>query len=69
MLPPATSISANRLTYSTARFCVPTLSARQILTHPVHLLSYGFGAGLSPKAPGTMGIQPASATALLSVPR
>jgi len=43
---------ANR---SNARLCVPHLNARQILTHPVHLLSYGFGAGLSPKAPGTMG--------------
>ncbi len=26
-----------------------------ILTNPVHLLSFGFGSGLSPKAPGTMG--------------
>ncbi|HEX4300770.1 MAG TPA: phosphatidylglycerophosphatase A [Gammaproteobacteria bacterium] len=31
------------------------LTARQVFTHPVHLLAYGFGAGLSPKAPGTMG--------------
>src|SRR5690242_947549 len=31
------------------------LSARQVFTHPVHLLAYGFGAGLSPKAPGTAG--------------
>jgi len=31
------------------------LSAREVFTHPVHLLAYGFGAGLSPKAPGTMG--------------
>lgn len=31
------------------------LSARQVFTHPVHLLAYGFGAGLIPKAPGTMG--------------
>jgi len=31
------------------------LSARQVFTHPVHFLAYGFGAGLSPKAPGTMG--------------
>lgn len=28
---------------------------RFILTHPVHLLSFGFGTGLSPKAPGTVG--------------
>jgi phosphatidylglycerophosphatase A len=32
-----------------------SLSARQVFTHPVHFLAYGFGAGLSPKAPGTMG--------------
>jgi len=31
------------------------LSVRQVFTHPVHLLAYGFGAGLAPKAPGTMG--------------
>jgi phosphatidylglycerophosphatase A len=31
------------------------LSARQVFTHPVHLLAYGFGAGLAPKAPGTAG--------------
>jgi phosphatidylglycerophosphatase A len=26
-----------------------------VLTNPIHLLSFGFGSGLSPKAPGTMG--------------
>ncbi|MGD9843518.1 MAG: phosphatidylglycerophosphatase A [Steroidobacteraceae bacterium] len=26
-----------------------------ILRDPVHLLAFGFGSGLSPKAPGTMG--------------
>jgi len=31
------------------------LTARQVFTHPIHFLAYGFGAGLSPKAPGTMG--------------
>ncbi|HEU5398052.1 MAG TPA: phosphatidylglycerophosphatase A [Gammaproteobacteria bacterium] len=31
------------------------LSARQVFTNPIHFLAYGFGAGLSPKAPGTMG--------------
>ena len=31
------------------------LSARQVFTNSVHFLAYGFGAGLSPKAPGTMG--------------
>jgi len=32
-----------------------TLTPRQVFTHPVVLLAYGFGAGLSPKAPGTLG--------------
>jgi phosphatidylglycerophosphatase A len=31
------------------------LTARQVFTHPVHFLAYGFGTGLAPKAPGTMG--------------
>ncbi|MFK7815241.1 MAG: phosphatidylglycerophosphatase A [Gammaproteobacteria bacterium] len=26
-----------------------------VLRNPIHLLSFGFGSGLSPKAPGTMG--------------
>ncbi|MFB0988613.1 MAG: phosphatidylglycerophosphatase A, partial [Gammaproteobacteria bacterium] len=30
-------------------------SNRAILANPIHLLAFGFGAGLSPKAPGTMG--------------
>ncbi|MCW8877113.1 MAG: phosphatidylglycerophosphatase A [Kangiellaceae bacterium] len=28
---------------------------KQVLTHPVHFLAFGFGSGLSPKAPGTCG--------------
>ena len=31
------------------------LTAKQVFTNPIHFLAYGFGAGLSPKAPGTMG--------------
>ena len=31
------------------------LSARHVFTNPIHFLAYGFGAGLSPKAPGTLG--------------
>jgi phosphatidylglycerophosphatase A len=27
----------------------------QVLTNPIHFLAFGFGAGLSPKAPGTVG--------------
>jgi len=29
--------------------------AKPVMTNPVHFLAFGFGAGLSPKAPGTMG--------------
>jgi phosphatidylglycerophosphatase A len=32
-----------------------TPSFKQLLSHPVHLLAFGFGSGLSTKAPGTMG--------------
>jgi len=32
-----------------------TLTAKQVFSNPIHFLAYGFGAGLSPKAPGTMG--------------
>ncbi|MGS2722807.1 phosphatidylglycerophosphatase A family protein [Porticoccus sp. GXU_MW_L64] len=31
------------------------LSFSQLLKNPVHLLAFGFGSGLSPKAPGTVG--------------
>ncbi|HEV2321086.1 MAG TPA: phosphatidylglycerophosphatase A [Gammaproteobacteria bacterium] len=31
------------------------LKPGQVFGHPIHFLAYGFGAGLSPKAPGTMG--------------
>lgn len=30
-------------------------SNKEILAKPIHLLAFGFGAGLSPKAPGTVG--------------
>ncbi len=30
-------------------------SPTSLLTNPVHLLAFGFGSGLSPRAPGTMG--------------
>ncbi len=32
-----------------------TDSFRALLRHPVHWLAFGFGSGLSPKAPGTVG--------------
>ena len=32
-----------------------TPSFNQLLKNPVHFLAFGFGSGLSPKAPGTMG--------------
>ena len=28
---------------------------RKVFSHPLHWIAFGFGAGLSPKAPGTMG--------------
>jgi len=31
------------------------ISARTVMTDPVHLLAFGFGLGLSPVAPGTVG--------------
>lgn len=31
------------------------LTARQVFSHPVHFLAYGFGSGLSPVGPGTAG--------------
>ncbi|MEH6558356.1 MAG: phosphatidylglycerophosphatase A [Oceanicoccus sp.] len=32
-----------------------TISARKILSNPIHCLAFGFGSGLAPKAPGTFG--------------
>jgi phosphatidylglycerophosphatase A len=32
-----------------------TQSAARILSNPIHCMAFGFGAGLSPKAPGTVG--------------
>ena len=31
------------------------ISARTVMTDPVHWLAFGFGLGLAPKAPGTVG--------------
>lgn len=33
----------------------PRPPARDVFTNPVHLVAFGFGAGLSPNAPGTVG--------------
>lgn len=33
----------------------PRQLARKVFKSPVHLLAFGFGAGLAPKAPGTVG--------------
>lgn len=33
----------------------PMPSARTVFTDPVHCLAFGFGLGLSPRAPGTVG--------------
>ncbi|MCC7005887.1 MAG: phosphatidylglycerophosphatase A, partial [Ottowia sp.] len=29
-------------------------NGRMMLRHPAHLLAFGFGVGLSPRAPGTL---------------
>ena len=42
--------------------------ARTVLTDPVHLLAFGFGTGLAPKAPGTVGSLPGIALAWLTLP-
>ncbi|MES2885524.1 MAG: phosphatidylglycerophosphatase A [Pseudomonadota bacterium] len=33
----------------------PPVDARRILRSPVHFIAFGFGTGLSPKGPGTVG--------------
>jgi len=33
----------------------PSIEVATVLKNPVHLLAFGFGSGLSPLAPGTMG--------------
>jgi phosphatidylglycerophosphatase A len=43
-------------------------AAREILTDPVHLLAFGFGTGLAPKAPGTVGSLPGILFAWLALP-
>lgn len=40
----------------------------QLLRHPVHLLAFGFGSGLAPKAPGTFGTLAAIPVFLLICP-
>ena len=44
------------------------VTARRILTDPVHLLAFGFGTGLAPKAPGTVGSLPGVLLAWLTLP-
>ncbi|MEA5444506.1 phosphatidylglycerophosphatase A [Gammaproteobacteria bacterium AB-CW1] len=44
----------------------PMPPARQVFTDPVHFLAFGFGLGLSPKAPGTVGTLAALPFLLLS---
>ena len=40
---------------ATSRPATPEPPARLILTTPEHLLAFGFGAGVAPRAPGTFG--------------
>ena len=44
------------------------IAARQVLTDPVNLLAFGFGTGLAPKAPGTVGSLPGLLLAWLVLP-
>lgn len=46
----------------------PEQLGRQVLSHPVHWFAFGFGTGLSPKAPGTVGSLPGLALAWLMLP-
>ncbi len=41
---------------------------RKVITHPVHLLAFGFGSGLAPFAPGTFGTLAAIPLYLLMQP-
>lgn len=34
---------------------IPTPTLRFVISHPAHFFAFGFGAGLSPYAPGTVG--------------
>src|SRR3989338_1655062 len=59
----AVSCTMRRAIHSTSRFAVMTTSGELlvkpglqfVLSHPAHLLSFGFGSGLARKAPGTFG--------------
>ncbi|MFC6670195.1 phosphatidylglycerophosphatase A [Marinobacterium aestuariivivens] len=42
--------------------------AAQVLRNPIHLLAFGFGSGLAPKAPGTFGTLAAVPLYLLLAP-
>jgi phosphatidylglycerophosphatase A len=44
------------------------LSASFVFSHPIHFLSFGFGSGLAPKAPGTFGTLAAIPIFLLLTP-
>lgn len=47
---------------------LPTPSWQQLFTQPVHMLAFGFGTGLAPKAPGTVGTLVGIPFALLLMP-
>jgi len=46
----------------------PKSLARQVLTDPVHFLAFGFGTGLAPRAPGTVGSLPGVLLFWLTLP-
>ena len=43
------------------------VTAREVLTDPVHFLAFGFGTGLAPRAPGTVGSLPGVLLAWLTL--
>ena len=46
----------------------PKNMAREVLTDPVHFLAFGFGTGLAPRAPGTVGSLPGVLLFWLTLP-
>jgi phosphatidylglycerophosphatase A len=47
--------SPNSLPPSSGKGAGEKPNLRFLLKHPAHLIAFGFGTGLSPKAPGTVG--------------
>src|SRR5574340_1834031 len=52
---PAMTTSTNSPSPAPGKEVVERTDIRFLLRHPAHLLAFGFGSGLAPKAPGTVG--------------